>query len=42
MGLAFSPITEGSSIARPTSQAIVPNITTVKMYNSSLGHAGSP
>ena len=41
-GLAGSPITEGSRTASPTSQAIVPKITTVNIYNNSLGQAGSP
>jgi hypothetical protein len=41
-GFAGSPIIEGSKTARPILHAIVPKITTGKIYNKSLGHAGSP
>ncbi|PPR83388.1 hypothetical protein GOBAR_AA37330 [Gossypium barbadense] len=39
-GSAGSPIIEGSRTAKPTLQAIVPRITTGKIYKRSLGHAG--
>ncbi|KAK8628500.1 hypothetical protein V6N13_009088 [Hibiscus sabdariffa] len=41
-GSAGSPIIEGSRTAKPMLQAIVPRITTGKIYKRSLGHAGSP
>ena len=39
-GSAFSPIAEGSRIANPTMQPIVPKITTGNTYSKSLGQAG--
>lgn len=39
-GSAFSPIAEGSKIASPTIQPIVPKITTGNTYSKSLGQAG--
>ncbi|GJV02415.1 putative ribosomal protein S11, DNA-directed RNA polymerase, RBP11-like dimerization domain protein [Tanacetum coccineum] len=41
-GSAGSPIIDGSRTAKPTLHAIVPRITTGKIYKRSLGHAGSP
>ncbi|KAG5568931.1 hypothetical protein H5410_064054 [Solanum commersonii] len=41
-GSAGSPIIDGSKMAKPTLHAIVPRITTGKIYKRSLGHAGSP
>ena len=41
-GFALSPSIAGSRTASPTTQAIVPKITTGKIYNRSLGQAGSP
>ncbi|KAK7377186.1 hypothetical protein VNO80_02607 [Phaseolus coccineus] len=41
-GSAGSPIMDGSRTAKPTLQAIVPRMTTGKIYKRSLGHAGSP
>ena len=39
-GFAGSPIAAGSKTARPTSEAILPRITTGKIYNRSFGQAG--
>ena len=41
-GLALSPNIAGSRTANPTTQAIVPKITTGKIYSKSFGQAGSP
>ena len=41
-GSAGSPIIDGSRIAKPMLHAIVPRITTGKIYERTLGHAGSP
>ncbi|KAG5626508.1 hypothetical protein H5410_011726 [Solanum commersonii] len=38
-GSAGSPIIDGSKTAKPTLHAIVPRITTGKIYKRSLGHA---
>jgi len=38
-GSAGSPIIEGSRTAKPTLHAIVPKITTGKIYRRSFGHA---
>lgn len=39
-GSAFSPMVEGSKMANPTMQPIVPKMTTGNTYNKSLGQAG--
>ena len=41
-GSAGSPNAVGSITAKEMDNAMVPKITTGKMYNKSLGHAGSP
>ncbi|KAK8940194.1 hypothetical protein KSP40_PGU005760 [Platanthera guangdongensis] len=41
-GSVGSPIIDGSKTAKPTLHAIVPRITTGKIYKRSLGHASSP
>jgi hypothetical protein len=41
-GFVGSPIIEGSRTARPTVHAIVPKITTGKIYKRSFGQAGFP
>ena len=41
-GLALSPNIAGSKTASPTTQAIVPSITTGNIYKRSFGQAGSP
>jgi hypothetical protein len=41
-GFAGSPIIDGSRTAKPIVHAIVPKITTGKIYERSLGQAGSP
>ena len=40
-GSEGSPIIDGFRTAKPTLHAIVPRITTGKIYKRSLGHAGS-
>ena len=41
-GSAGSPNAVGSITAKEMDNAMVPKITTGKMYNKSFGHAGSP
>jgi hypothetical protein len=41
-GFVGSPIIEGSRTARPTVHAIVPKITTGKIYKRSFGQVGFP